>query len=77
MLENFGLGGAFRTRALERWQDAPSAFVGPKALMDSMGTNAMKGFSSENYCAWFAAPGATLGAFLRAYIPVLLAHTRA
>ena len=76
LLETFHLGGAFTASALLDWQEAPSAFAGPKALMSAMNTNALKAFQSERYCVWFVAPGATLGAFLRAYLPLLVLHTQ-
>ena len=71
LLEQHHLGGAFRTKALLAWQEAPSPFVGPCVLMTAMHTNAFKGFQSENYCAWFSAPGATLAEFLMSFLPVL------
>jgi hypothetical protein len=71
LLETYGLGGCLGPQALSSWQEAPSWFAGPKALMTKLGSNAIKMFQSASYALWFSAPGDSLEAFLESYLPVL------
>jgi hypothetical protein len=71
LLETYGLGGCLAPQALSSWQEAPSWFAGPKALMSKLGSNAIKMFQSASYALWFSAPGDSLEAFLESYLPVL------
>ena len=71
LLETYGLGGCVGPQALSSWQEAPSWFAGPKALMTKLGSNAIKMFQSASYALWFSAPGDSLEAFLESYLPVL------
>lgn len=71
LLETYGLGGCLGPQALISWQEAPSWFAGPKALMTKLGSNAIKMFQSDSYALWFSAPGDSLEAFLESYLPVL------
>ena len=71
LLETYGLGGCLGPQALSSWQEAPSWFAGPKALMSKLGANAIKLLQSASYALWFSAPGDSLEAFLESYLPVL------
>ena len=71
LLEVYGLGGCLGPQALTSWQEAPSWFAGPKALMSKLGSNAIKMFQSASYALWFSARGDSLEAFLESYLPVL------
>lgn len=71
LLELYGLGGCLGPHALSSWQEAPSWFAGPKALMSRLGSNAVKMFQSASYALWFSARGDSLEAFLESYLPVL------
>lgn len=74
LLERYRLGGSFAPQALLAWQEAPSHFSGPKALMHEFRSNEFKALQSENYANWFSTRGTSLADFLSRYLPALAAH---
>jgi hypothetical protein len=73
LLERHRLGGALGPEALTRvWQEAPSWFAGPTALMHQFRTNPIKALQSETYANWVATRGRSLAEFLCSYLPVLV-----
>jgi hypothetical protein len=71
LLETYGLGGCLGPQALSSWQEVPSWFAGPKALMSKLRSNATKMSQSARYALWFWARGDSFEAFLESYLPVL------
>lgn len=74
LLEQERLAGAVAPDGLDRWQQAPSWFAGPQALMEAAGTNALKAMQSRHYAMWFGIRHDTLTAFLASYLPLVEQH---
>jgi hypothetical protein len=74
LLERYRLGGSFAPEALLAWQEVPSHFSGPKALMPEFRSNAFKALQSDNYANWFSTRGTSLADFLGRYLPALAEH---
>ncbi len=71
LLEVYHLAGCFDSQALTSWQEAPSWFAGPKALMSQLQSNPLKMFQSPNYAQWFSARGSSLENFMVRYVSAL------
>lgn len=77
LLERERLAGAFAPQAIVAWQEVPSWFAGPRALMSAARTNALKAMQTRGYAIWFAARGATLAEVLASYLPLAEQHAAA
>jgi hypothetical protein len=74
LMEQERIAGAVAPDGVVRWQQAPSWFAGPQALMEAAGTNALKAMQSRHYAMWFGLRHDTLTAFLASYLPLVEQH---
>jgi hypothetical protein len=77
LLEQEQLAGALAPDGLVKWQQMPSFFAGPKALMEAAGTNALKAMQSRHYANYFGLRHDSLASFLVVYLPLVEQHATA